>query len=270
MKQLFSLLVTLCLMACSKQPTTLTILHTNDTHSQVLPKDNGQGGYARRMGYIAQERTLDPDLLLLDAGDFCQGSPFFNLFHGRVEVDALNRMEYDVVCLGNHEFDNGVDSLAAILKQARFKVVCANYDVQGSALEGLVQPYVILRRKGIKIGIFGIGCAPDGLIDTERFAPLTYLPPYETAQRIAEELKIRKHCDLVICLSHQGTKPPYEGDASDMELIQTVNHIDLVIGGHTHEIYDDFRVVNPNKINIPLVQSGKSGIRIGKIVLKFG
>ena len=112
------------LVACTPSDH-LTILHTNDTHSQVLPKDNGQGGYARRMGWIAQEREQDPNLLLLDAGDFSQGTPFYNFFHGRVEVEALNRMGYDAVTLGNHEFDNGVDTLAMILKKARFDVVSA-------------------------------------------------------------------------------------------------------------------------------------------------
>lgn len=269
MKKIFLFISVLSLCMCTHKPATLTILHTNDTHSQVLPKDNGQGGYARRMGYIAQERRKDSNLLLLDAGDFSQGTTFFNFFHGRIEVDALNRMGYDAVCLGNHEFDNGVDTLAEILKQAHFEVVCANYNVQGSALEGLVKPYTIIRRNGLKIGILGIGCAPDGLIDGSRFAPLTYLPPYETAQRVATLLKKSKNCDVVICLSHLGTQALSEGDCCDEELIANTRNIDLVIGGHTHRVYDDFRITNLDGQDIPLVQSGKSGGRIGKIVLKM-
>ncbi|MCQ2312916.1 MAG: metallophosphatase [Paludibacteraceae bacterium] len=270
MKKILLFISVLSLCMCTHKPTTLTILHTNDTHSQVLPKDNGQGGYARRMGYIAQERSKDPNLLLLDAGDFSQGTTFFNFFHGRMEVDALNRMGYDVVCLGNHELDNGVDTLAAILKDARFEVVCANYDVQGSALEGIVKPYTILHRNGLKIGVFGIGCTPNGMIDAARFAPLTYLPPYETAQRIATLLKKRKHCDVVICLSHQGTQASSEGDCNDEELIANTRDIDLVVGGHTHKVYDNFRVTNLDGQDIPLVQAGKSGVKIGKIILKTG
>ena len=269
MKQIFPLLVAWCLVSCQQQPTSLTILHTNDTHSQVLPKDNGTCGYARLMGWIQQERKANPDLILLDAGDFCQGSTFFNFFHGRVEVDAFDRMRYDVVCLGNHEFDNGVDTLAKVLKDADFKVVCSNYDVTGSALEGIVKPYVILRRHGLKIGVFGIGCSPYGLIDAKRFAPLTYLPPYETAQQMADLLKLKKHCDLVICLSHQGTESPSAGDCSDAEMAQYTRNIDLIIGGHTHKVYDDFRATNLDGKEIPLVQMGKSGARIGKINVKF-
>lgn len=258
----------LSLCACSHEPVTLTILHTNDTHSQVLPKDNGLAGFARRMGFVQRERELDPQLVLLDAGDFSQGTTFFNFFRGRVEVDALNRMGYDAVCLGNHEFDNGVDTLAAILKDARFQVVCANYDVRGSVLEGIVKPYTILHRNGLKIGVFGIGCNPVGLIAADHFAPLTYLPPYETAQRMADFLKNRKHCDVVICLSHQGTESPSRGEAGDDLMVAQTRNIDLVIGGHTHKVYSDFRVTNLDGQDIPLVQSGRSGVRIGKITLK--
>lgn len=268
MKQLFLLVCAFSLGFCSRPSAPVTILHTNDTHSQVLPKDNGTGGYARRMGFIRQERELDPNLILLDAGDFSQGTTFFNFFHGRIEVDALNQMGYDVVCLGNHEFDNGVDTLAAVLKEAQFKVVCANYDVKGSALEGIVEPYVILRRNGYKIGIFGIGCSPYGLIDSKRFEPLTYLPPYETAQQMADLLKKRKRCDIVICLSHMGTEAPSEGDCSDVELVANTRNIDLVIGGHTHRVYEDLQVTNLDGKPISLVQAGKSGGRIGKIILK--
>ncbi len=269
MKKVLFLFTVLSFCMCTRQPATLTILHTNDTHSQVLPKDNGQGGYARRLGSIAQERSKDSNLLLLDAGDFSQGTTFFNFFHGRIEVDALNRMGYDVVCLGNHELDNGVDTLAAILKDAKFEVVCANYDVKGSALEGIVKPYTIIRRNGLKIGVFGIGCNPNGLIAPNRFEPLTYLPPYETAQRMADLLKKRKHCDVVICLSHQGTEAPSPGDCGDVELVATTRNIDLVIGGHTHKVYNDFWVANRDGKEIPLVQAGKSGAIIGKIILKM-
>lgn len=270
MKQFFTFLLVSTLCACSHQPSTLTILHTNDTHSQVLPKDNGKGGYARRMGLITRERAIDSQLVLCDAGDFCQGSTFFNFFRGRVEVDALNRMGYDVITLGNHEFDNGVDTLATILKDAHFQVVISNYDVSGSALEGIVKPYTIIRRNGLKIGVFGIGCSPVGLIDQKRFAPLTYLPAYETAQKMADLLKERKHCDVVICLSHQGTYAPSPGDCNDVEMVQQTRNIDLVIGGHTHNVFEDVRVKNKDGKEVLLVQSGKAGERIGKITLKMG
>ena len=116
----FCLVLTAC--SASHETVSLTILHTNDTHSQVEPSEaDNLGGYARRMGLIAEERKSDPDLILLDAGDFCQGTPYFNYYKGQVEIDAMNRMRYDAITLGNHEFDNGVDSLAEQLARAEFE-----------------------------------------------------------------------------------------------------------------------------------------------------
>lgn len=268
MKYFYLFCLCTLLVACSSSDT-VTILYTNDTHSQVLPKDNGQGGYARRMGLIRQEREKDNHLLLLDAGDFSQGTTFYNFFHGRIEVDALNRMGYDAITLGNHEFDNGVDTLASILKDARFKVVCANYDVQDTPLEGLVKPYTLFWRNGLLIGVFGLGCNPEGLIDSARFAPVRYQAPYARAQEMADLLKNKWHCDLVICLSHMGTYPPAEGDYSDVEMVAQTRNIDLVIGGHTHMVYENLQVTNKDGKPVMLVQSGRSGVQIGKIVLKM-
>lgn len=257
----------LLLAGCTEKASTLTILHTNDTHSQIEPKADGRGGYARRMGVIAEERKQDPNLLLVDAGDFCQGTPYFNFFHGRVEIDALNRMGYDAVTLGNHEFDNGLDTLAAVLRDAQFKVVCANYNVAGTPLEGIVHPYTIVRKGGLKIGIFGLGVQPKGLIADKNFAPIVYNPPYPVAQEMATLLRHDKQCDVVVCLSHLGTYPATENDFCDVELAANTRDIDVIIGGHTHKVYDHLRIRNLDGIEIPLAQMGKSGMNIGKIVL---
>ena len=231
-------LLTCCCAACTQPKLhTLTILHTNDTHSQVEALEEGKrdefcGGYTRRMGLIAQERKADPNLLVFDAGDFCQCPPYFNFYHGRIEIDAMNRMGYDVVMLGNHEFDNGVDTLAAILQGAQFPVVCANYDVTNSPLEDIVKPYTILRRAGMKIGVFGLGINPKGLVAEHNFYPLQYLDPVEAAQKTADILKHQKHCDVVICLSHLGTH------SNDINLAKATKDIDIIIGGHTHAVLD--------------------------------
>lgn len=267
-----SLYVVLCtlvfLVACAPQADHLTILHTNDTHSQIEPKSNNTGGYARRMGLIAQERKADPNLLLLDAGDYCQGTPYFNFFHGRVEVDAMNRMGYDAATLGNHEFDNGLDTLAAVLKTANFPIVCANYDFTGTALEGIVKPYTIIRRAGLKIGIFGLGCDPKGLISDKNFQPAIYLHPYAVAQQMADELRA-KGCDVVICLSHLGTEAKAGDAVGDTEMVAQTRGIDVVIGGHTHKLYDNLRVANLDGDSIPLCQMAKSGVYLGKVVLNL-
>ncbi len=252
-------------------PVQLLILHTNDTHSQVEPiaqgsRNGGLGGYARRMGLIEQYRQQDPELLLLDAGDFSQGTPYFNFFNGHVEVDALNRMHYDAATLGNHEFDNGIDTLAAILSEANFPIVCANYVVKGTPLEKLVKPYIILHRKGVKIGIFGLGVQPDGLITSQNFAPLQWIDPLPIANETADLLRNKKHCDVVICLSHLGT----DVDCSyicDMWLAQNSRNIDVIIGAHTHKMVVDRHVQDLDEHDVLLTQMGKSGAYLGIVTL---
>lgn len=265
----YLLFIILCFAACAPKADHLTILHTNDTHSQVEPKSNGQGGYARRMGLINQERQADANLLLVDAGDFCQGTPYFNFYHGRVEIDAMNLMGYDAATLGNHEFDNGLDTLAAVLATAQFPIVCANYDFTGTAMEGKTKPSVIIRKGGLKIGVFGLGCDPKGLIADKNFLPAKYLDPYTSAQEAVDKLRAEK-CDIVVCLSHLGTYGKAAEDVCDVQLVQNTRGIDAVIGGHTHKLYDNLRVPNLDGDSIPVCQMGKSGAYLGKIVLGLG
>jgi len=264
----FYLLVAVMAVACTT-PDHLTILHTNDTHSQVEPKSNNQGGYARRMGLIEQERKADKNLLLVDAGDFCQGTPYFNIYKGRVEIDAMNKMGYDAATLGNHEFDNGLDTLATILKLAKFPFVCANYDFTGTALEGLVPPYTILRKGQLKIGIFGLGCDPKGLIADKNFLPARFLHPYPVAQAMADTLRAQD-CNVVVCLSHMGTFGKAPEDLCDTTLAAHTRGIDVIIGGHTHKLYDHLRIANLDGDSIPVCQMSKSGAYLGKIMLFLG
>lgn len=266
--------VVVCCVGCANQPRTVTILHTNDTHSQVEPIEEGKrnagcGGYARRMGLITEERQKDPNLFLFDAGDFCQGTPFFNFCHGRIEIDALNRMGYDAVTLGNHEFDYGLDTLAMILRQARFPIVCANYDVQDTPLEGLVVPYTVICRGGVRMGVFGIGVNPKGLIAEKNFAPIRYENPIANAQEVATLLRHKKHCDVVVCLSHQGTHTGTDTQVSDIELAGATRDIDVIIGAHTHKVVENLHIANIDGDSVLLVQEGKSGIYIGKVTIEL-
>ncbi len=265
---IFYLLSFISIVACTPQDH-LTILHTNDTHSQIEPKSNGQGGYARRMGLINEERKADKHLLLVDAGDFCQGTPYFNIYHGRVEIDAMNKMGYDAGTLGNHEFDNGLDTLALVLQRANFPIVCANYDFSGTALEGLIKPYTIVHKGELKIGIFGLGCDPKGLIADKNFLPARYIEPNPVAQKMADTLRAQG-CDIVVCLSHMGTYGKAAEDVCDVNMVSQTRGIDVVIGGHTHQLYDHLRVANLDGDSIPVCQMGKSGAFLGKIVLNLG
>ena len=269
-------LIGIIMVACNgRQKQTIIILHTNDTHSQIEPLEEGKrdefcGGYARRMGYIQQMRNEHPDLIVLDAGDFSQGTPYYNFYHGRVEIDAMNRMQYDAITLGNHEFDYGVDTLAAVLQLAHFPIVCANYDVTGTPLEGLVVPYTVIKRSGLRIGVFGIGVNPKGLIAEKNFAPLQYMDPVASAQQVANVLRDEEKCDAVICLSHQGTHPMLGGNISDMELAEKTQNIDVIIGAHTHKIVENLYVKNLHGDSVLLTQTGKAGARIGEILLEIG
>lgn len=268
-------LVGMMMVACtSHKEKIITILHTNDTHSQVEPLEVGKrdalcGGYARRMGYIQQLRKNNPNIIVLDAGDFSQGTPYYNFYHGRIEIDAMNKMQYDAITLGNHEFDYGVDTLAAVLKLAHFPIVCANYDVTGTPLEGLVLPYTVIRRSGVRIGIFGIGIDPTSLIADKNFAPIKYLNPISSAQRVADILRVEEKCDAVICLSHQGTHSSTPNKISDIELAEQTKNIDLIIGAHTHKIIENLYVTNLEGDSVLLAQTGKAGAKIGEISLKI-
>lgn len=258
------------LVACTPRAKELTILHTNDTHSQVEPLDakvkNGNlGGYVRRMEMIGCYRQTD-NVLLVDAGDFCQGTPYFNLYRGRVEVDAMNRMGYDAATLGNHEFDNGVDTLAVILKKATFPIVCTNYDVKGTALEGLVKPYCIVKKQGLKIGIIGLTVDLNGLTMAKNYAGLTYREPVKAANDMADFLKNTEKCDLVICLSHLGYDEP---PVCDLDLARNSKDIDVIVGGHSHTMVVNEKVPNLPGDTVIIAQMGKSGAYLGCMKLKF-
>src|SRR5215467_8331464 len=180
--------------AFSADEIVITILHTNDTHSQIDPlpsndRNAGRGGVARRATLVKQLRKENPNTLLIDAGDVLQGSPYFNFFKGEVEYKAMSAIGYDVGTLGNHEFDNGVEALAAALKFANFDIVSANYDVKGTALEGRVKPYVVKTIGGIRIGLFGLGISPVALITPENFKGITYNDPVIVARNMVKTLR---------------------------------------------------------------------------------
>ena len=204
------------LTAAAKKQKQLVILHTNDTHSTIMPLnvnlDNkdlaGRGGFLRRINMIKEQRQQHPELLLIDSGDFSQGSGYYTLFKGEVEVGLMNEMHYDAVTIGNHEFDFGMDNMAKLFRMANFPVVCSNYDCTGTVLEGLVKPYITLKRNGIKIGIFALAPQLKGLVFDGNCEGITYIDPAEAAQKYIDILRKQEKCDLVICISHLGWNVP--------------------------------------------------------------
>ena len=253
---------------------TLTILHTNDTHSCIMPLSEnladtlqaGRGGFLRRIAMLKEERKSDPNLLFFDSGDFSQGSPYYTLFKGDVEVGLMNMMHYDAGTIGNHEFDYGFDNMARVFKRLNYPIVCANYDFTGTELAKIVKSYVIIKRNGLKIGVFGLSPKLDGLVDHKNYLTTRYLDPVATAQKMVDVLKGKK-CDLIICITHLGWD---EHGMGDQEVIRGTRGIDLVLGGHSHTYFQTLRYVKDldGKL-VPVDQNGKSGIYIGKMTLTF-
>lgn len=271
-------IIILCALCCSLAATAqkqLTVLHTNDVHSTVLPLNPNladtlkadRGGFVRRIAMLQEERRKDPDLLLFDSGDFSQGSPYYTMYKGEVEIGLMNQMRYDAATIGNHEFDYGLENMAELFRQANFPIVCANYDFAGTPVEGLVKPYVILKRKGVRIGVLGVAPEMKGLVDANKCQGVKYLDPVSTADELATYLKKKKKCDLVIVISHLGWS---ERGTGDQALVAGSRDIDLVLGGHSHTYFEELRYT-PNADNrpIPVDQNGKHAIFVGKMVLEM-
>lgn len=255
----------------------LLILHTNDTHSCIVPfpKDYAdtawadKAGAVRRATYIRNvRRDIDKDVLLFDSGDFSQGSPYYNMFKGDVEIGLMNEMKYDAATIGNHEFDFGMENMARLFKKATFPIVCANYYFEGTPVEGLVKPYVVLQRKGLKIGVFGLGPELDGLVQKKSCKGVRFEDPVAAANRIVPILREKEHCDVVICLSHLGWDEARYGDKYFMA---HTRGIDLVLGGHSHTFFKTMRYVkNADGKETPNDQNGKNARYIGVIKMEIG
>lgn len=268
------ILFTAYIAVSAQEKIKLTILHTNDTHSQVEPleanasKNPNMGGYARRMGVIEKIRSEEENVLLFDAGDFIQGTPYFNLYNGFIEIDALNKMKYDASTLGNHEFDNGLDSLFNIVKLAEFPIVNSNYDLSNTVLANHIEPYIILNRFGLKIGIFGLGVQPKGMIMENNYKGMIYNDPVKVANKTAKFLKKKEKCDLIICLSHLGSGKNSK-TINDYSLASQTNYIDIIIAGHSHQHIEDIHVKNKKNKEMIIAQMGKSGAYLGRIDLEL-
>jgi 5'-nucleotidase len=256
--------------------TVITILHTNDTHSQIDPlpandRNAGRGGVARRATLVKRIRKENPNTLLIDAGDVLQGTPYFNFYKGEVEYRAMSAIGYDAGTLGNHEFDNGVDALAAALKFANFDIVSANYDVKGTALEGRVKPYVVKTVAGIRVGLFGLGISPVALITPQNFKGITYIDPVVVSRDVVKTLREKERCALVVCMSHLGySTTPRRNSIEDAQLAAQVDGIDFIASGHSHLFMEHpVEQAQPCGAKTLIFQVGKSGIYVGRVDFTF-
>ena len=257
--------------------TLITLLHTNDTHSQIDPislsdkQYGGKGGVARRATLVKRVRQENPNTLIIDAGDVFQGTPYFNFYKGEVEYKAMSLIGYDVVTLGNHDFDNGVTGLVAAMKFANFDFVSTNYDVRGTPLEARVKRYAVRTLAGVRIGLFGLGISPNNLITPQNFQGVTYLDPIQASREVVRVLREQEKCQLVVGMSHLGYyQNPQNGEIGDTQVAAQVSGIDFIASGHTHTFME--RPVlqkNPDGKDTIIFQVGKSGIYVGRVDFKM-
>ena len=278
--KLFSLLA-LCLLLPLKgggvsPERSLFLVHTSDTHSCIEPVspnfgDTAQankGGYMRRVVLLEEMRREHPDdMLLLDCGDFSQGSVYYNLYQGEVEVRLMNLMRYDACTIGNHEFDFGLENLARLIRMAEFPFVCCNYDFTGTPCEGLVKPYIIKERAGVRVGILGVCPQPEGLITAKNYEGMRYTRPAKAAQPVIDRLRREEHCDIVVCLSHLGFKD--EPD-QDKDFISHTTGIDVLLGGHSHTYFDRPQYLrDPKGHEVIVDHEGKNARFLGTIEVEI-
>ncbi|ALM09184.1 5'-nucleotidase [Sediminicola sp. YIK13] len=250
----------------------ITILHTNDVHSHIdsFPANHSEypnmGGLARRATLVEQIRQENPNTLLLDAGDIFQGTPYFNFYGGELEFKLMSMLKYDAATIGNHDFDNGIEGLFAQLPNAKFQFLSANYDFSNTIMDGQVKPYTTFLLNGVKVGVFGLGIALEGLVSKKLYKETVYLDPIEIAQSISGTLKKEEHCDLVICLSHLGYSYNDLQLPDDLKLAAGTENIDLIIGGHTHTFLEK-PTVTKNRLGRQVLvnQVGCYGINLGRI-----
>lgn len=265
-------LVPLSTFARSKKDyTKLTVLHTNDVHSRIEPfpvndpKYPNLGGAARRAALIEKIRATEQNVLLMDAGDVFQGTPYFNKYNGEIDFKLMSLMKYDVATIGNHDFDNGIEGLKKMLPHANFPFVNSNYDFSNTILNGEILSHKIFIKGNIKIGVLGVGVELEGLVGKDLYKETIYNDPIKIANEKAQFLKEKEGCNLVICLSHLGYS--YKTDkVSDLTLAKQTSNIDLIIGGHTHTFLDKPTLMkNTDNKKVIINQVGWAGINLGRI-----
>ena len=271
------LIFVLAVSVVAKAQKQIVILHTNDTHSTIEPVSKfskvkeaaGKAGCVRRATMVKQLREQNPDILLFDSGDFSQGSTFYTMYKGDVEVGLMNIMGYDAATIGNHEFDFGLDNLARLARQAKFPIICSNCDFTGTPCQDVIKKYCVVVRDGVRIGVFGLTPKIEGLVMKENIAGVKYIDPIQATKEMVSVLRDKERCDIVVCLSHLGWKlaPEY---IDDQVLISSTTGIDIVLGGHSHTYMKKMEWVdNAEGKSIPVDQNGKHGAFVGKITMKL-
>jgi len=253
----------------------LTILHTNDFHSHIdpfghdVPRNAGEGGMAKRAALIKKIRSESKNVLLFDAGDIYQGTPYFNYFKAQLDFELMTMMGYDAATLGNHEFDNGLEGIKSQLKFAGFPFINSNYDFSDTILAGLAIPYKIFKSGGIKVGVYGLGVELQGLVDPKNYGNTRYNDPLQTALQMEKMLAEEHEPDLIVCLSHLGYSYK-DNTVSDKVIASQTFKTDLIIGGHTHTFLNKpDLILNRSGKEVVVNQVGFGGLILGKVDFYF-
>lgn len=256
--------------SAASDETVITILHTNDVHSRIDPFPEGRGrnadlaGASRRATLLGRIRAENPYTLLVDAGDAFQGTPYFNLYRGEVDFRVMSALGYTAMTIGNHEFDVGLDGLAAASEHAGFDLLSANYDFSDTVLRDRVKPYTLREIGGVRLGLFGLGVGLEGLVAAPLCRGVVYADPIAAARKMSETLRTAEKCDLVICLSHLGNQG-YQGEPGEQQLAREVAGIDLIVGGHSHTFMDEPTRVRHGARETLVFQVGWAGINLGRV-----
>jgi 5'-nucleotidase len=253
----------------------ISILYTNDTHARLDPFPSnaveyaGLGGIARRASLVKKIRSENKNVLLLDAGDVFQGTPWFDMYGGKVDLKLMTEMNYDAMAVGNHEFDRGPDGFAEAAQKAGFPILAANYHVQDTPMNPYVRRLLVKDFGGFRVGIFGLGIQLEGVVPRELHGDVRYRDPEAWARAMARSLREFHRCDYVICLSHLGYR--YQDERiDDIKIAQRIEGIDLIIGGHTHTFLDNpVPITNPAGKTTIITQMGHGGVRLGRIDLNL-
>ncbi|HJW08000.1 MAG TPA: metallophosphoesterase [Holophagaceae bacterium] len=253
----------------------VTVLHTNDTHSRIEPFPEGGGAYGG-LGGLARRATLVKRLrkelggaLLVDAGDAFQGTPWFNLYKGRVEFKLMDLVGYDAVTLGNHDFDGGVRGLVDAMGDASFPFVNCNFDCAGAPeLARRIRPFVVKELHGRRIGITGVGIGFKGLVPKDLHAGVEWIHPYEALPPVVERLRTQERCDLVLLCSHLGLDEP-DLDVDDRRLASKVPGIHAILSGHLHTLMEQPARVKNDLGETVIFRVGMGGAYLGRLEFSF-
>ena len=219
---------------CAQELKKITILYTNDTHSRLIPFDRPDigksvGGIERRAEYFRSVKKQEPGVLIVDAGDLSQGTPFYNFFKGEAEFNSFVLAGYDLAAVGNHEFDNGLDNLKLQPEKSGLRFVCANLFDSGT-LKPLFAPFKIVEIGGVKTAVIGImGKDSWSTVSNQFKKGVLYADEIKLLERLCAMLD--KSVDLIVVLSHSGHE-------ADLRLAAALPRVDVIIGSHTHTKLD--------------------------------